>query len=107
MGDPSSDGHEETGRSFSQLVVVGASAGGIDALSQLLGALPAAFPAPVVVAQHIDPRRQSQLEEVLAPRSRLPLRTVADDGQTPLQPGVRSEERRVGKECRSRWSPYH
>ena len=24
----------------------------------------------------------------------------------PLQPG-RSEERRVGKECRSRWSPYH
>src|SRR2546425_8725831 len=23
------------------------------------------------------------------------------------QPFVRSEERRVGKECRSRWSPYH
>src|SRR3984893_19440008 len=23
------------------------------------------------------------------------------------KPGVRSEERRVGKECRSRWSPYH
>ena len=23
------------------------------------------------------------------------------------QPEVRSEERRVGKECRSRWSPYH
>src|SRR3712207_8876125 len=22
-------------------------------------------------------------------------------------PGARSEERRVGKECRSRWSPYH
>src|SRR3712207_8607114 len=22
-------------------------------------------------------------------------------------PGLRSEERRVGKECRSRWSPYH
>ena len=26
----------------------------------------------------------------------------------PGQPGpTRSEERRVGKECRSRWSPYH
>src|SRR2546428_12339353 len=31
----------------------------------------------------------------------------------PLEPGLpgwtirRSEERRVGKECRSRWSPYH
>src|SRR2546427_4378159 len=22
-------------------------------------------------------------------------------------PSIRSEERRVGKECRSRWSPYH
>ena len=27
-----------------------------------------------------------------------------DDGIVAL---VRSEERRVGKECRSRWSPYH
>src|SRR5207248_4208619 len=25
----------------------------------------------------------------------------------PDAPRVRSEERRVGKECRSRWSPYH
>src|SRR3712207_8298829 len=24
-----------------------------------------------------------------------------------LRPDSRSEERRVGKECRSRWSPYH
>ena len=26
---------------------------------------------------------------------------------TPYTPYQRSEERRVGKECRSRWSPYH
>ena len=26
---------------------------------------------------------------------------------TPFPQAVRSEERRVGKECRSRWSPYH
>src|SRR5258706_8717355 len=26
---------------------------------------------------------------------------------TPPVQGTRSEERRVGKECRSRWSPYH
>ena len=25
----------------------------------------------------------------------------------PVVTGPRSEERRVGKECRSRWSPYH
>ena len=24
-----------------------------------------------------------------------------------IRPQLRSEERRVGKECRSRWSPYH
>src|SRR3712207_9575672 len=27
------------------------------------------------------------------------------EGRSPI--GRRSEERRVGKECRSRWSPYH
>ena len=26
---------------------------------------------------------------------------------TPIKRDIRSEERRVGKECRSRWSPYH
>ena len=26
---------------------------------------------------------------------------------SPVENCVRSEERRVGKECRSRWSPYH
>ena len=25
----------------------------------------------------------------------------------PMLGAIRSEERRVGKECRSRWSPYH
>ena len=29
------------------------------------------------------------------------------DGQTLHELLTRSEERRVGKECRSRWSPYH
>ena len=28
-------------------------------------------------------------------------------GKTVLAHEIRSEERRVGKECRSRWSPYH
>ncbi len=27
--------------------------------------------------------------------------------RAPAEPKTRSEERRVGKECRSRWSPYH
>ena len=32
-------------------------------------------------------------------------RAIADVADLPIV--VRSEERRVGKECRSRWSPYH
>ena len=30
------------------------------------------------------------------------IKTLVNDGED-----IRSEERRVGKECRSRWSPYH
>ena len=33
--------------------------------------------------------------------------TLVDDYHTDYSDGSRSEERRVGKECRSRWSPYH
>src|SRR5256886_17636505 len=31
----------------------------------------------------------------------------AGEGERLLRKAHRSEERRVGKECRSRWSPYH
>ena len=33
--------------------------------------------------------------------------TVKDELGIHARPAGRSEERRVGKECRSRWSPYH
>src|SRR2546426_8298114 len=32
---------------------------------------------------------------------------AVDDDVDPSNINQRSEERRVGKECRSRWSPYH
>ena len=41
------------------------------------------------------------------------LSDVLEQSLTPMEPGQaktymeRSEERRVGKECRSRWAPYH
>src|SRR2546422_10980747 len=42
-------------------------------------------------------------------RGRLRLVVQLDSGGAPSLRllGTRSEERRVGKECRSRWSPYH
>jgi len=33
--------------------------------------------------------------------------TIIVDGNAHYTTHLRSEERRVGKECRSRWSPYH
>ena len=43
------------------------------------------------------------------PRGALAAGAVDDNGPPPPPAKVelRSEERRVGKECRSRWSPYH
>src|SRR5439155_6844489 len=47
----------------------------------------------------------------ICPLGKPPIRAVPR-GPTPNSPrpssmSARSEERRVGKECRSRWSPYH
>ena len=60
------------------LVVIGASAGGIEALSTVLAALASDFPAPIVVAQHLDPARPSHLETILARRTPLIVRTVRE-----------------------------
>jgi two-component system, chemotaxis family, CheB/CheR fusion protein len=60
----------------SQLVVVGSSAGGIETLSRLVASLPADFPAPIVIAQHLDPRRPSHLPEILSRHATLPVRSV-------------------------------
>ena len=69
-----------------QLVVVGSSAGGIEALSKLVSTLPEDFPAPIVIAQHLDPKRESRLQQILQQRTVLPVRTVSDE--EPLEDGV-------------------
>ncbi|WP_437683865.1 CheR family methyltransferase [Sorangium sp. So ce131] len=73
-------------RTKPQLVVIGCSAGGIQALCMLVSTLRAPFPAPIVVAQHLDPKRPSHLVEVLSRRSALPVRAVA--AVSPLENGV-------------------
>src|SRR5437870_9431037 len=69
-----------------QLVVIGSSAGGIEALTAVLSSLPEDFAAPIVIAQHIDPTRPSHLGDILARRSKLPVRTITDHES--LEPGV-------------------
>ena len=70
----------------SQLVVVGSSAGGIEALSRVVGSLPPDFPAPIVIAQHLDPRRPSHLGEILARHATMPIKVV--DAVASLEDGV-------------------
>ena len=53
------------------IVAVASSAGGITALRSVLGELPAAFPVPVVVVQHLDPRHETIIAEVIGRRTRL------------------------------------
>jgi two-component system CheB/CheR fusion protein len=71
---------------FSHVVVVGSSAGGVEALSELVSALPEDLGVPVILAQHLDPKRESHLEEILERHSTLPVQTVTDN--EPLRGGI-------------------
>lgn len=61
-----------------EAVVIGASAGALEALSVLLPALPAAFNLPVIVVVHLPPDRRSMLAELLQQRCRILVREAED-----------------------------
>jgi two-component system, chemotaxis family, protein-glutamate methylesterase/glutaminase len=67
------------------LFMVGASAGGIEALIEVLRRLPAALPAVIGVALHRNPHVESQLAAVLGRRSSLPV-LEPQDGES-ARPG--------------------
>ncbi|MFL5692371.1 MAG: CheR family methyltransferase [Ktedonobacteraceae bacterium] len=67
------------------LVVIGSSAGGIEAISILVSTLPLDFPAPLVLAQHLDPTRASSLDLILRRRSTLPVELIKS--RSHLEPG--------------------
>lgn len=60
-----------------EIVAVGVSTGGPNALVELLSALPADLPVPVVIVQHMPPVFTRLLAERLAARSPLPVREAA------------------------------
>jgi two-component system chemotaxis response regulator CheB len=66
-------------------IVIGGSAGGVQALQALLPALPASFPLPVLVVLHLPAQQRSLLPEVMTPCTALPVSEVLD--KQPLQPG--------------------
>src|SRR2546430_10610558 len=76
-------------------------------------ALPISAPARRALPQRrvAQPRARSVLDRDDDRGDRERVRDVAALARWPgvgrALPRARSEERRVGKECRSRWSPYH
>lgn len=68
------------------VVALAASAGGLDALGQVLSNLPGDLPVPVLAVQHLDPRHDSQLAAILGRRTALSV-VVARDGEAPA-PGT-------------------
>lgn len=54
------------------IIVIGTSAGGVDALQTLVSSLPADLPAAVFVVLHLYPRSESLLPEILTRVGRLP-----------------------------------
>ncbi|MFG6462940.1 chemotaxis protein CheB [Roseateles sp. DXS20W] len=68
------------------LIVIGASAGGVSALLTLLSPLPATYPLPIVAGLHLLPRHESQLGSVLGHHLALPVREPRD--KEPVRAGA-------------------
>lgn len=59
-------------------VVIGSSAGGVEAISVILGALRRATRAPIVIVVHLPSAKDSQLVPLLQSRCRCPLSEIED-----------------------------
>jgi two-component system chemotaxis response regulator CheB len=62
------------------LITIAASAGGVEAISKVLSALPDDLPAALVIVLHRSPSRRSYLTEILGRVTRMPV-VVAQEGQ--------------------------
>ena len=61
-----------------EAVVVGASAGGVQALLALLTSLPEGYALPIIAVLHLPASRDSQLAEIFRRRLSMPVREAAD-----------------------------
>jgi len=68
-----------------RFIGVGASLGGLDAVSLLLSGVPASFPCPIALVQHRSNEADGRLVELLGGRSALPV--VEPDDKEPIVPG--------------------
>src|SRR5688572_19329279 len=77
-GEQPASGHD--------IVVIGGSAGVVEALLRLLRQLPESFPAAIFVAYHVPPGVDGAMHQILAGAANLEVK-LADDGE-PIRQGV-------------------
>jgi two-component system chemotaxis response regulator CheB len=76
---------EESAARF-DAIAIASSAGGLAALTSVLSAIDAGFPASILVVQHLDPRHESLMADILGRRTGLTV-TQAEAGAS-IEPGT-------------------
>src|ERR1700741_1054455 len=71
--------HATRGQRTFPIAGIGASAGGLEALTQLLERFPAGTGMALVLVQHLDPAHESELARLLARVSKMPVHEVTDN----------------------------
>ena len=69
-----------------EAVVIGVSAGGLHALTEILKELPASFPLPVIIVQHRSRDERTLLEEILQTKCRLTVKQA--DEKEEIKSGI-------------------
>lgn len=77
--------HHRVGTAPYEIVAIAASAGGLMALTAVLGRLPRDFAAAITVVQHLDPRHRSLMPQIMGRRVALPV-AQAEQGKA-VEPG--------------------
>lgn len=67
-------------------VVIGASAGALDALSRILPSLPADYPLPIMIVVHLPPDKKSVMAELFQAKCKMAVREAED--KEPIEPGT-------------------
>jgi two-component system CheB/CheR fusion protein len=89
VGTPTQDGDERSSRAGNDttkplampIVGIGASAGGIEALSAFFDAMPPDSGCAFVVVLHLDPKHESEMAHILSARTAMPVTQVTDGMQ--------------------------
>ena len=78
VAEKSQGGAQDEGLDHFYILGIGASAGGLAALEKFMGAVPLGCGVGFVVVQHLDPKRQGMMAELLQRSTTMPVMEAAD-----------------------------